>query len=95
MVIREHHPDVTIRERTVVRARVGGDVNVRGNFGSRETTHETTGSGSRMSQGSVSGGSKDSSRAKGSGESQAGAGRQIGGASGNQSGSSTTGQGTR
>jgi hypothetical protein len=81
---------VTISERTVGRTRLGGEVNMR--TGGRSGVSTTTGSATRMNQGQGA----TSSKGAGAGGSQTSG--QAGATSGNtakQSGSSTTGQGTR
>jgi hypothetical protein len=91
VTIRESRPSVSINERTVSRTRLGGEVNMR--TGGRSGVSTTTGSATRMNQGQ--GATSAPSKGAGTGGSQPSGQGAAGGNTAKQSGSSTTGQGTR
>jgi hypothetical protein len=92
VTIRESRPGVSISERTVGRSHLGGEVNIR--TGGHSGVSTTTGSATRTNQGQ--GATPAPSKGAGTGGSPTGGQAGVtGGNAGKQSGSSTTGQGTR
>jgi hypothetical protein len=90
VTVRESRPSLSISERTVGRRHLGGEVDIR--TGGRSGVSTTTGSTTRTNQGQGAASSKGAGAGGSQTTGQAGV---SGGNTGKQSGSSTTGQGTR